>query len=90
MCVFTAFQCLKRLNRAGEVWTRENFELPARGVLSLGYVSTRKPPRIKDAIGPAMLASIRKLMLASPDGADIQILRLAATDFFFTSEMIGM
>eukprot|EP01052_Picozoa_sp_SAG31_P016468 SAG31_NODE_1093_length_9952_cov_16.099056_3_plen_106_part_00 len=36
----------------GELWNRDNFDLPRYGVLELGYISTRKPPRIQDAIGP--------------------------------------
>eukprot|EP01052_Picozoa_sp_SAG31_P016469 SAG31_NODE_1093_length_9952_cov_16.099056_4_plen_236_part_00 len=37
-----------------------------------------------------MLLSIKKLMLESQGADNIAILRLAATDFFFTAEMIGI
>ena len=76
----------------GESWDRSAFILPEYGTLKLTFVATRRPPEITDAVGPAMLATLRALIEAAgalqDSGADL--LRLAAADCWFTAEMIGL
>jgi hypothetical protein len=44
------------------VWTRDDFNLPERGVLSLTYISTKRPPRMEDVIEDPVLPTWNNLL----------------------------
>jgi hypothetical protein len=74
----------------GEIWTRERFQLPETGELSLTYFSTMRPPRYTDVVEDPMLHQLL-LLMSGKNVTDngVKLLRLAAKEFFFTANMVG-
>ena len=75
---------------AGEIWTREKFQLPLDGELALTYFSTMRMARYSDVIERDMLQQLLMLMThKSVTDGGVKILKLAAHEFFFTANMVG-
>ena len=74
----------------GEIWTRERFQLPETGELSLTYFSTMRQARYKDVVEDEMVHQLLILMSSKnvTDGG-VTLLKLAAKEFFFTASMVG-
>eukprot|EP01043_Picozoa_sp_COSAG02_P006480 COSAG02_NODE_185_length_30442_cov_59.370168_7_plen_1112_part_00 len=74
----------------GEIWTRERFQLPETGELSLTYFSTMRRPRYTDVVEDPMLHQLL-LLMSGKNVTDngVKLLRLAAKEFFFTANMAG-
>jgi Ran GTPase-activating protein (RanGAP) involved in mRNA processing and transport len=74
----------------GEIWTREKFQLPITGELSLTYFSTMRVARYGDVIEDPMLHQLLILMThKSVTDGGVKLLKLAALEFFFTASMVG-
>lgn len=74
----------------GEIWTRDRFQLPANGELSLTYFSTMRQPRYSDVIQDQMLHKLLILMTSkSVTDGGVKLLKLAAREFFFAASMVG-
>jgi hypothetical protein len=74
----------------GEIWTRDTFDLPKRGILRLTYMKTMRTPRYKDVIENGMLQRLLINMTHKTitDGG-LRLLKLSASEFYFTASMVG-
>jgi Ran GTPase-activating protein (RanGAP) involved in mRNA processing and transport len=74
----------------GVVWTRDDFNLPETGRLSLTYISTKRPPRMEEVIEDRVLKVLIEMMRdkALADRG-LGLLLLAAHEWFFSSAQVG-
>ena len=72
-----------------ETWTRQDFQLPHEGVLSVQYVVTAKVPRFSNCIDEEMFEVLTAMMYRSPSDHGLRIVKLAACEFYFTARYIG-
>ena len=76
--------------REHQVLTREDYKLPEEGVLSVTYVSSARAPKMADVVPAAVFYELVRLMsdkMLTDRG--LAIVRLAAQEFYFTSEYAG-
>jgi hypothetical protein len=73
--------------KVGEVWGREDYQLPSEGILHVTYLMTPKVPRFTDVVDDEMFEKLCGLMI-DPMLTDCgtKLTELAAVDFFFTAE----
>jgi hypothetical protein len=73
--------------KVGEVLTRDDFKLPEEGVLSVTYVPTARIARRSDVLSERTFFELVSLInLAENDVDRIALSKLAAAEFYFTSE----
>ena len=73
----------------GEYWTRDDYRLPETGVLTLTYRDTPNVPRMEDVVDEGMLKLIvRYMQHRTVADQGLSLLRLAAQEFFFSSEQV--
>ena len=76
----------------GEIWQRADHQvLPDSGLLELNYTNTPRVPRFKDVLEPPMLIRLIEMM-TEKEVVDngMALLRLAAKEFWFTAEYVGL
>jgi Ran GTPase-activating protein (RanGAP) involved in mRNA processing and transport len=76
----------------GEIWQRADHPtLPDSGMLEVNYTNTPRVPRFKDVLEPAMLIRLLEMMTQKEvTDHGMNLLRLAAQEFWFTAQYVGM
>jgi Ran GTPase-activating protein (RanGAP) involved in mRNA processing and transport len=74
----------------GEIWSRDDFQLPDTGILTLVYHSSTRVKRFSDVMDIEMLYRLIDMMSGMQSEKAMNLLRLAGMEFWFTAEYVGI
>jgi hypothetical protein len=74
----------------GQIWSRVDFALADTGMLALTFVPPMRVPKSEDAVVPEFTVQLRQMMSDMPPSDALRLLKLAAMDFFFCAECVGL
>ena len=75
----------------GEIWTREDYRLPEKGVLRLRYNPTKRVPRMEQVIDEPMFEALTGMMRDKHvTDQGYGLMKLASEEWFFSSRFAGI